>query len=69
MFKTIGSTQKSQMSFGLYIFTLELKYVRREYRLTEMNSKEYLEQHAEMIAEKQLQTQRNEDNTVHVVQA
>lgn len=57
------------MSFGLYIFTLEFKYVRREYRLTEMNSKEYLEQHAEMIAEKQLQTQRNEDNTVHVVQA
>ncbi|KAD6794959.1 hypothetical protein R6Q59_021137 [Mikania micrantha] len=38
-------------------------------RLTEMNSSEYLEQHAEMIAEKRLQTQRDEYNNDHVVQA
>ena len=30
------------------------------YRLTEMNSKEYLEQHRETIAEKSLQTQGDE---------
>ncbi|XP_024979594.1 AFG1-like ATPase isoform X1 [Cynara cardunculus var. scolymus] len=39
-------------------------------RLTEMNSSEYLEQHAEMTVEKQQrQTQRVEDDHDHVVQA
>ncbi|KAI5675681.1 hypothetical protein M9H77_06631 [Catharanthus roseus] len=36
-------------------------------RLTEMNSREYLEQHAEMVAEKQLMMQ--EDSSTNVVQA
>ncbi|XP_076910757.1 uncharacterized protein LOC143568488 [Bidens hawaiensis] len=38
-------------------------------RLTEMNSSEYLEQHAEMIAGKGGQSQRVEYNNDHVVQA
>ncbi|KAI7727757.1 hypothetical protein M8C21_013147, partial [Ambrosia artemisiifolia] len=38
-------------------------------RLTEMNSSEYLEQHAEMIEAKRVQTQSDEDNSDQVVQA
>nr|XP_043624955.1 AFG1-like ATPase [Erigeron canadensis] len=38
-------------------------------RLTEMNSSEYLEQHADMIAEKRLRTQKDDDNHVNVVEA
>nr|XP_043628406.1 AFG1-like ATPase [Erigeron canadensis]XP_043628407.1 AFG1-like ATPase [Erigeron canadensis] len=38
-------------------------------RLTEMNSKEYLEQHTEMIANKQIYNQMDENNNENVVQA
>lgn len=35
------------------------------HRLTEMNSKEYLEQHSEMVAEKQLRDENINKNAVN----